>query len=478
MQEAKKLGASIFKNSVFMVGAEAVARLLRFLLIIFIARKLGVTDFGKFSFALAFGGIFILFSDLGVSSYTVKQLARRKELSSEYFSRAIIAKVILSIFTIIIISSIFLTNKDLNTKLTVEIISLSMIFNSLAVGVKSIFQAHEKLIYEAISNILLGLMIVLFGVYVISIYPSVVLLAVVYLFSSIVEFIFCLIIYFKKFGHFKFNLSFPLFHQLIKESLPFGLQAMFATFYYLLDSNMLSFMKGDWYVGIYNAAYRLIGITTLLALAFNKAVYPVISRLFQSSISDFREVLITVFKISVFSGVVSTIFLYLLSGPLIVLIFGQGYAESANVLSILAFACGLLFINNFLGPTIRAIDGQKYSAKIVVSAFFFNLVTNMLLIPKYSFYGAAATTVLTELGVTIFYLRYITQKVHGVKKIFMQDIGKVLLALIVAIAANFYFLPDNILWRVIFILGVAFTLIFIAKLPSVSDMRKFVFKNV
>ena len=60
----------------------------------------------------------------------------------------------------------------------------------------------------------------------------------------------------------------------------------------------------------------------------------------------------------------------------------------------------------------------------------------------------------------------------------MQDIGKVLLALIVAIAANFYFLADNILWRVIFILGVAFTLIFIAKLPSVSDMRKFVFKNV
>jgi len=48
------------------------------------ARYLGAAGFGILSFALAFTGIFGVFSDLGLSTLTIREVARDKSLASKY----------------------------------------------------------------------------------------------------------------------------------------------------------------------------------------------------------------------------------------------------------------------------------------------------------------------------------------------------------------------------------------------------------
>ena len=56
---------TIFKNTFWLATAIGASKFLKFILFIYVARILGATEYGKFTFALAFVGLFVIFSDLG-----------------------------------------------------------------------------------------------------------------------------------------------------------------------------------------------------------------------------------------------------------------------------------------------------------------------------------------------------------------------------------------------------------------------------
>jgi len=69
---------TIAKNTFWMAVAEGITRFLKLFLIIYVARILGATEYGKFTFALAFVSLFAIFSDFGISQITTRELAQKK----------------------------------------------------------------------------------------------------------------------------------------------------------------------------------------------------------------------------------------------------------------------------------------------------------------------------------------------------------------------------------------------------------------
>ncbi|GAH46212.1 unnamed protein product [marine sediment metagenome] len=63
---------------------------------IYIARYLGEVGFGKYSFAVSFTALFIIFADLGLSNLIIRELARNKELTNEYLTNVSVIKLLLS----------------------------------------------------------------------------------------------------------------------------------------------------------------------------------------------------------------------------------------------------------------------------------------------------------------------------------------------------------------------------------------------
>ena len=84
----------IAKNTGVLLFAQIASYILGFFFIMYTARYLGAAGFGinpfrksvygkmlRLSFALAFTGIFGVFSDLGLSTLTVREVARDKSLA-------------------------------------------------------------------------------------------------------------------------------------------------------------------------------------------------------------------------------------------------------------------------------------------------------------------------------------------------------------------------------------------------------------
>ena len=82
------------------------------------------------------------------------------------------------------------------------------------------------------------------------------------------------------------------------------------------------------------------------------------------------------------------------------------------MLKILSFAVGIIFLGTLFGQSIVALDKLKTAAWIYFGGMIFNVITNLIFIPKYSYLGAAITTVFTELLVTILILILIYKTIH------------------------------------------------------------------
>ena len=96
----KTLKQTIFKNTFWLAVAEGISRLFGFILIIYVARILGTTEFGKFTFALSFVSMFVVLSDFGLSDIATREFSRDKKSEKEY-SGILSLKILLSIGTLI-----------------------------------------------------------------------------------------------------------------------------------------------------------------------------------------------------------------------------------------------------------------------------------------------------------------------------------------------------------------------------------------
>lgn len=99
---------TILKNTFWLAVASGVSKFLKLILFIYVARILGATEYGKFTFALAFVTLFVVFSDFGLSSIVTRELSREKEKEKE-FSAILSLKFILGFgtFGLIFIASFF-----------------------------------------------------------------------------------------------------------------------------------------------------------------------------------------------------------------------------------------------------------------------------------------------------------------------------------------------------------------------------------
>src|SRR3989338_7801389 len=101
----------ILKNNFVLLTASIIEKLIFFLITIFIARKLGVVDYGKWGFALAFTSFFMIFTDLGLNTYSIREISKFKNRGTIYFENLINLKVFLIIFKFIFLNNFYKYNK-------------------------------------------------------------------------------------------------------------------------------------------------------------------------------------------------------------------------------------------------------------------------------------------------------------------------------------------------------------------------------
>ena len=187
----------------------------------------------------------------------------------------------------------------------------------------------------------------------------------------------------------------------LREALPLGVAMVMATIYFRIDTVMLSVMQDSHAVGIYGAPYKIIEVLLTVPTIFMSSVFPIITQ----ALSENRDRAVRVFRrafdIMALAAWPLAIGTMLIATPLMTAIAGPDFAASGVPLKLLIWAVTLSFVGSTLNYSVIAAGRQSILVRPYLLAMVFNVVTNWVFIPRYSYMGAAATTVATELLVVV-----------------------------------------------------------------------------
>lgn len=412
----KELKLRIFKNTSWLILGEAISRFLVAILIIFAARILGPTQFGIFSFAIAFCSIFLIFSNFGLNIVTTRELAKNKENEQDY-PGVLSLKIVLSIiaFLFIIFVSLF-TISDETIRGVVWILAGYVLIHNFFVFVYSFFRAREQMKYEAGIRILEAFLITLIGFFVLSQIPSVKNLSYAFLIAVLVMLVFVTILLLKTIRPIRSFWNLNIWKKFLKLSWPLALAYSFSMICIYLDSTMMGFWGQIVEVGWYNAAYRIVGILMIPATLIGTSFLPVLSKLFSQSKKDFQKVVSSLVRLMIVLAILIVIVGILLSSYIINLLYGQAFSPAVLALQILIVMAGLSYIYTSLYIVLISVNQQKKIFWITFVGALVNIILNFILIPRYSLYGAASATLITYIVLVVLGFYYFIKYENDNKK--------------------------------------------------------------
>lgn len=408
-----------------------------------LTRFLGPEGFGQYSAIFAYLYIFTATADLGLYTFMVREISRvgepseERRIASKIFTLRLFAIVILIVLADLLV---FTFPYPLKVKIGVLIASLFSVGSSLVQVLVGIFQKHLRLYLVSLSDILARLVQLVSLIILIKFETGLLWFVAVVVFTEAVHF--GLIYGFsRQMIKVKPMVDFTYFCHAIKTAFPIAVSLVLVLIYFKLDTVMLSVMKPAKDVGIYSAAYKVLEAVIFLPAIYIGLVMPLLSRFAVKSKAEFTKTFKSAFNVITIFALYFSAYIFLMSDWIVRAIGGGAFLEASPVLKILSFAILLIFFGNLGGNAIIALNLQKKAMWIYLTGAVINVGLNFLLIPRYSYFAAASTTVLTEIFITLAMFWLIRQNIKiAVNKVaFAKTVlaAAVVMALMYPLTASF-----------------------------------------
>lgn len=466
----------IFKNMSWLVISQIIASICGFIWTILMARYLGVSDYGIIGFAIAFSGILSIIVDCGISTHIVRHIATDRNTAPKYLGNALPLKSVFACLTFAITLIILMVmGADETTIFVTLLFTLEMVFKSFIGLLNGSFQAFEEGKYQGIGNTLASVLLLAFILITIFTDLGIYGISIAYVLSNLLVLIYEYWALKKHIALPKFEFDKSFCKEITILSLPFAATGILYSIYYSIDIVMLTNIVGNYASGIYSATYKLISVLTLFQGVYGAVIFPVMSKYFKND----KNILVVSFEKSVkyltlvtLPFAVGTMFYSL---DIIQLFYGAEYDPSASVLSILMWTVCLLFINSACITLLNASHKEFTVTKIYLIAAIFNVGLNLLIIPYFSYDGAAVTTVLSDSLILILSLYVIIRLGIKINKSLLLDLGKIILAALI-MGGVLYILNLNMWIAIIVGMVVYFAAVFLLKVFDNND--KYVIKEI
>ncbi len=439
---------TIVKNVGFLFGAEVLTNALSLGLVFAIARSLGDVGLGKYSFALSFATLFIIFSDFGTLTFLIKEIAKDKTKAELYVKnvagmKLVVGIVALALSIVAVIAVDVLTDGSINVERTmlVGLAAAAMFFNYFGYLFRAVFQAFEVMEFDAATKLLERVLSVGAGIVLLVLGFGIGWVLLAQVGSFIIFFIVSWFVVSKKVTPLGFAFDWDVWKSMLKNSLPFWLTAAFIYIYFKADTVILSFVRDYAEVGWYNASYKLMEALAFVQTIVVTAVFPAFSRFHAAQNKEHASLLFQKAFYYLFSlGLALLVGGFLLAPRIIRFIYGPQFEPAIPALRILLVTLLFIYLTFVMGYLLNAIDkGSLYMWGAFV-AMCVNVGLNVLLLVVLhkGFIAAAWVRTITEIvGFSIFAF-FLAR--YG----YYLPYSKLLVPILAAAAMGvlIYFLPD------------------------------------
>lgn len=407
----KTLFRKIGYNFIISFMGKILGTILSLFIIAFITRALGKSGFGEYSIIFAFLYFFGVAADFGLYVFLIREVSKKKSCEERVLSDVFTLRFFLALGTLALAPLVsFLFPYSLTVKLGILIGALGYLFMSLSQVLVAIFQKKLKMWAVSFSEIL-GRFIQFFLIFLfIRKDLGIISFICAFVAGSFITFIFNFI-FANKLVKINPVINVNNWKNILIKSWPYALSIILTIIYFKIDTILLSVLKNPRDVGIYSAAYKILEATIVFPAILTGLFLPLLAASLKKQdvfkkIAEKSAQYLIIFGFGVsFGG-------FILAAPIIQVVAGSGFTESAQVLKILFFAIAIIFMGGYFGHLIIALGVQKKMNKAYFLCVFLNVIGNLLFIPKYSYIGAAYITLFTEILVLVFAAIIVYKKIN------------------------------------------------------------------
>jgi O-antigen/teichoic acid export membrane protein len=402
-----------FTNTSWMFGEQMLRMGSGLLVGIWVARYLGPEQFGVFSYAIAFGSLFSSIAKLGLDSIVVRDLVQEPALRNSYMGTAFWLKLAGAFLMLAVVglATIFTSNNS-TTNLYVFIIASGIIFQSFEV-VDFYFQSQVLSKFVSLCKIAQLFISSSIKIYLILVGADLFWFVLVSLVDQITLAISLYVAYrCQKIGDFVRHFDFALANQMLKNSWPLMLSGIVIMIYMRIDQVMIHEMLGEHAVGIYSAAVRISEAWYFIPVMLTNSLLPALINAKKIGENNYHLKLQKLYTLMVWMALGIAIVMTFLSDWTVITLYGVAYKDAGSVLMINIWNGVFVFFGCAWSKWMLIENRMKMFSFIQINTMFFNVVLNLILIPRYGIYGASISTLIAaSIGHTLLPLFIKSQRI-------------------------------------------------------------------
>ena len=388
---------SFLANYTILVAGDLASKFLVFWATARMARVLGTDLFGNLAFAGAFTAYFSLLVSQGLGTYGTQEVARQPGRVREYVNSILALRFCASFVAgiILVVTVWFLGRATVITTLT---LLYGLMFFSSAFSLNWVFQALEQMKLVAAGAVVTQLAFSICILLFLNRPEQIIWIPIFQFGGELAAILLLACFYFRQFGGIRLKFDFRIWSRLWKESLPIGLSAALAMVLFNFDIVLLGFMKSPAEVGQYSAAYKFINFFSAFIILYYSNLFPSISRC-RNNHTLLRRISDRSLKYTLVLAIPLGVGGIFLARPLMAWIFGPEFSEGAAALRMLFWIIPVTASRVVYRATLLSHGLQRDYLWIALIAASINTGLNLLLIPDFSFFGAAVASVIGEIAV-------------------------------------------------------------------------------
>jgi len=407
MPEPKTYARRLVKGSAIVFVALVATGLVGFMLRIFLARSLSVTEYGLFYAVFTLVSVFVIFHDLGLGSALVKYIPEfkvrrqfREIKSSIAFSLIFQAVFAVSIVTMLFAFSDQIALAVFNTGSASPIIKIlgAMLFVMIFYYLfRAAFQGFQNMLAYALMNLFQILFVFFFVILLVGVLGfGIEGAAFAYLFGALAIAIFGLTLFWRRYPRIikeKIQITKPLVKKLFLFALPVFIGGLGGLIIGYTDTLMITVFRSLPEVGFYQAVQPTAQILWYFATSLVAILFPMISELWARRERKLLGNALRFLTKFAFILIIPAALVFIAFPDITInLLFGPRYLAGTTALQILAGAAIVYTLYAILVSVINGIGKPIINTKVVALMAGLNFAVNLLLIPVYGIEGAAIAT--------------------------------------------------------------------------------------
>jgi O-antigen/teichoic acid export membrane protein len=378
------------------------ARACTFALAIFMGRDLGVTNYGRYGFAVAVGTIVVPLADLGVTPYMSREVAHDRLRGELRAAHLLGVKIRSALGALAIAAAVAaLISHQVLAAAVIVVVLASMLADGVSAFVFGYFQGREQMAFEARVTVLAALARGLGGIACVLAFGLLMPVLIWMLLVSVIQ----LAIAMRRFFAIV-DLS-SLRRAAVGAAVSWGSvgalgsMTLFALIYLQADSVIVGIVYDKHAVGLYTAAYALTAGLQIVPWQIAVALAPVFARRYANDRDGFRDTWHRGLRLVLIVSLPFSLVTSLLAAEIMELVFGSAFHDGAEALAILVWSSPIWATNMVVAAALRGARRDGWLAATTGFGVVVNLGLNVWAIPRFGIDGAAAVTVGTEAAVLV-----------------------------------------------------------------------------